>query len=65
MDNNIQTIDVIYYVKRNGVLVPFEDASKLMNFVPDDMIYNVTGYEVKHKVQRMFDELTNRFLSQK
>lgn len=52
VDNSIQTVDVIYYVKRRDILLPYEDAAKVMSFVPEDVIHNITGYEIVHKVQR-------------
>ncbi len=52
MDNSSQTIDAIYYLERDGVLLPFEDAVKVMSFASTDFIYNQTGYEVVDKVRR-------------
>ena len=54
VDDSLQTIDVIYYLQKNGILLPFEDAVKVMSFVTNDDIRNKTGYEVIHKVHRKF-----------
>lgn len=56
MDNSSQTIDAIYYLERDGVLLPFEDAVKVMSFASTDFIYNQTGYEVVDKVRRYNDD---------
>lgn len=52
MDSGEGTVDVIYYVHKDGVLLPYEDAAKVMSFVPIEMMANVTGYDVVHRVQR-------------
>lgn len=52
VDNSSQTIDVIYYLEKDGVLLPYEDAVKVMSFVSTDYIHNKTGYEVVDKVRR-------------
>lgn len=57
MDNSLQKIDVIYYLHRDGVLVPFEDAAKIMTFVSSDFIRNQTGYEVIDKIRREYFSL--------
>ena len=48
----MKTIDVVYYIQRNGILIPYDDANKIMSFVSNDYIYNETGLEVVHKIRR-------------
>jgi len=52
VDDSLKTIDVIYYLQKDGVLLPYEDALKVMSFASKDYIYNQTGYDVIHKVKR-------------
>lgn len=56
-DKSKSELHIIYYVHKNGILVPYEDASQIMTFVSDEYIYNSTGYRVIHKVKRKtFDQ---------
>ena len=55
VDDSLQTIDVIYYLQKDGILLPFEDAVKVMSFVSNEFIHNQTGYKVVHKVRRKFN----------
>lgn len=58
VDNSSQTIDVIYYLEKDGILLPYEDALKVMSFVSDDYIHNQTGYEVVDKIRRKLRRCT-------
>ncbi|KAI2795997.1 hypothetical protein BLOT_016200 [Blomia tropicalis] len=55
-DQTLKTIDVVYYIQRNGILIPYDDANKIMSFVSNDYIYNETGLEVVHKIRRYIEE---------
>ncbi len=43
---------MIYYIERNGTLIPYEDAFRTLSYITDDKYSEMIGFDVIEKVKR-------------
>lgn len=52
MDKDSNQIHVVYYVQRDGTLIPYEDAFRTLSHISDQEYSQMIGLQVVHKIKR-------------